>query len=99
MRRGVRIWRSELDPPGQLHLKTYRKGALIPLSDAVPVLENFGFRVLEEMPTALGGGSLGYIHDFRLEIGSEANLDAIIARVGEIENAIACVLERRVGGR
>jgi len=90
--RGVRIWRSELDPPGQLHLKTYRRDALIPLSDAVPVLENFGFRVLEEMPTALGGGALGYIHDFRLEIGSEANLEAIIARVGEIENAIACVL-------
>jgi len=90
--RGVRIWRSELDPPGQLHLKTYRKEALIPLSDAVPVLENFGFRVLDEMPTTLGGGALGYIHDFRLEISSEANLDAILSRVAEIENAIACVL-------
>jgi len=90
--RGVRIWRSAMDSPGQLHLKTYCKGGLIPLSDAVPVLENFGFRVLEEMPTALGGGSLGYIHDFRLEIDSEANLDAIIARVGSIEHAIACVL-------
>ena len=90
--RGVRIWRSELDPPGQLHLKTYRKGGLIPLSEAVPVLENFGFRVLEEMPTALAGGSLGYIHDFRLEIGGEANLQLILDRVGEIEQAIACVL-------
>ena len=90
--RGVRIWRSELDPPGQLHLKTYRKGGLIPLSEAVPVLENFGFRVLEEMPTALAGGALGYIHDFRLEIGGEANLDLILGRVGEIEQAIACVL-------
>ena len=43
------------DAPGQLRLKIYRRGGLIPLSDAVPVLENFGFRVLEEMPTALGG--------------------------------------------
>ncbi|MEO6255556.1 MAG: NAD-glutamate dehydrogenase domain-containing protein [Sphingomicrobium sp.] len=90
--RSVRIWRSELDPPGHLHLKAYRKDALIPLSDAVPVLENFGFRVLEEMPTALAGGSLGYVHDFRLEIGSEANLEAIMARSSEIESAIACVL-------
>ena len=63
----------------------------------MPVLENFGFRVLEEMPTALGGGALGYIHDFRLEIGSEANLDAIMARVGEIEHAIACVLSGAAG--
>ena len=90
--RGVRIWRSEIDAPGHLHLKTYRKGGLIPLSEAVPVLENFGFQVLEEMPTALGGGSLGYIHDFHLEIENEANLDSIIERVAEIENAIACVL-------
>ena len=29
----------------------------IPLSDAVPVLENFGFRVLEEVPTALDDGA------------------------------------------
>ena len=41
--------------------------ALIPLSEAVPVLENFGFRVLEEFPTALSGG-IGYIHDFRVEV-------------------------------
>jgi glutamate dehydrogenase len=90
--RGVRIWRSEVEPPGHLHLKTYRKGGLIPLSEAVPVLENFGFRVLEEMPTALAGGALGYIHDFRLEVGADADIDSIISRVGEIEQAIACVL-------
>ncbi|MFL6830908.1 MAG: NAD-glutamate dehydrogenase domain-containing protein, partial [Sphingomicrobium sp.] len=89
--RGVRIWRSEADAPGHLRLKTYRKGGLIPLSEAVPVLENFGFRVLEEVPTALAAG-LGYIHDFRVEVGSEADLDAIVARSAEIEGAIASVL-------
>jgi len=56
------------------------------------VLENFGFRVLEEMPTALAGGALGYIHDFRLEVGAEGDLDSILGRVAEIEQAIACVL-------
>ena len=34
----------------------------------------------------------GYIHDFRVEVGSEADLDAILARIGEIERAIANVL-------
>ncbi|HEY0165260.1 MAG TPA: NAD-glutamate dehydrogenase domain-containing protein, partial [Sphingomicrobium sp.] len=90
--RGVRIWQSEVEARGHLHLKTYRKGGLIPLSEAVPVLENFGFRVLEEMPTALAGGSLGYIHDFRLEVDAEGDLDSILDRVAEIEQAIACVL-------
>ena len=89
--RSVRISRSDADSPGQLRLKTYRAGGLIPLSEAVPVLENFGFRVLEEVPTALHSG-LGYIHDFRVEIGSEADLQAINARLPEIERAIANVL-------
>ena len=89
--RGVRISREDEDPTGQLRLKTYRRGGLIPLSEVVPVLENFGFRVLEEFPTALSGG-LGYIHDFRVEVGAEADLDAILDRTGEIERAIANVL-------
>src|SRR5206468_3175074 len=66
--RAVRLSRDEHDPERQLRLKTYRRGGLIPLSDVVPVLENFGFRVLEEFPTALSGGN-GYIHDFRVEVG------------------------------
>jgi glutamate dehydrogenase len=89
--RDVRLWRAEADPPSQLRLKTYREGGLIPLSEAVPVFENFGFRVLEEIPTALAGGN-GYIHDFRVDIGNEADMDAILARTGEIERAMASVL-------
>jgi glutamate dehydrogenase len=89
--RAVRITRFETDAPDHLRLKTYRRGGLIALSEAVPVLENFGFRVLEEFPTALSGGN-GYIHDFRVEIGAEADLKDILARAAEIERAIANVL-------
>jgi len=89
--RGVRISRLDHDAPRNFRLKTYRRGGLIPLSDVVPVLENFGFRVLEEFPTALSGGN-GYIHDFRVEVGAEADMDQILARTPEIERAIANVL-------
>ena len=89
--RSVRITRLDHDPAHQLRLKTYRRGGLIPLSEVVPVLENFGFRVLEEFPTALSGGH-GYIHDFRVEVGEGADVDQILARVTEIERAIANVL-------
>ncbi|MEO6226047.1 MAG: NAD-glutamate dehydrogenase domain-containing protein [Sphingomicrobium sp.] len=91
--RGVRIVRRDTDAPGQFRLKIYRRGALIPLSDAVPVFENFGFRVLEEMPTALTGRA-GYIHDFLVDIdvGNPAELKAISARLREIEQAITLVL-------
>jgi glutamate dehydrogenase len=90
--RGVRLWRSDHDAPGQLRLKTYRQGGLIPLSEAVPVLENFGFRVLEEIPTSLFGGTTGYIHDFRVEVGEGVDLKSIVERAGDIERAIADVL-------
>jgi glutamate dehydrogenase len=93
--RGVRLFRRDTDEPGQLRIKTYRRGGLIPLSDAVPVFENFGFRVLEEMPSQVGaGGSIGYIHDFRLELQSEADIEAIMARGPDIEAAISSVFAR-----
>jgi glutamate dehydrogenase len=47
-----------------LRLKVFSQGGAMPLSDMVPALENFGFDVLEESPTALSDGN--YIHDFRL---------------------------------
>ncbi len=89
--RGVRLSRLG-NGEGELQLKTYRRGQLIPLSEAVPVLENFGFSVLEEIPTALAGGTLGYIHDFRLELPNVESLDSILERSAVIEDAIACVL-------
>ncbi len=89
--RDVRISRVDGDSPRQLRLKTYRKNGLIPLSEAVPVLENFGFRVLEELPTELAGG-IGFIHDFHVEIAPEADVDSILSRTDEIERGIANVL-------
>jgi glutamate dehydrogenase len=89
--RDVRISRIATDAPRQLRLKMYRSSGLIPLSEAVPVLENFGFRVLEELPTELADG-IGFIHDFHVEVGLEADLEPILGRAGEIERAIANVL-------
>ena len=45
--RAVRLYRRADDLPNQLRLKIYRLGQIIALSDAVPVLENFGLRVIE----------------------------------------------------
>ena len=90
--RGVRLFRRSTDEERELRIKIYRRGGLIPLSDAVPVLENFGFRVLEEMPSLVGNGSLGYIHDFRLALPPEADIEGILARAEKIELALASVL-------
>ena len=51
------------------HLKLYRQGGALALSDAVPVLENFGFRVIEELPTALTDDARSYVHEFVVDAG------------------------------
>ncbi|MGI9509929.1 MAG: NAD-glutamate dehydrogenase domain-containing protein, partial [Geminicoccaceae bacterium] len=51
---------------GLLRFKIARKGAGIPLSDALPVLENMGLRVIDEQPHELVAkdGSVFWLHDF-----------------------------------
>lgn len=91
--RDARLYRLPEDAASRLRLKTYRLAGLIPLSEAVPVFENFGFRVLEEIPTALGGGKRGHIHDFVLEMPASENGDEVLQRAPVIERALAAVLE------
>ena len=90
--RDARLYRETVGGAQRLRLKIYRRGGLIPLSEAVPVLENFGFRVLEEIPTELHGQALAHIHDCLLELPAGAEIDEILERAGVIEGAIADVL-------
>ncbi len=72
-------------------LKLYRLGGSLPLSDAVPTLENFGFRVLEEVPTRLGDITDAFIHDFEVSLPAES-AERLLADSGPVESAIAAVL-------
>jgi glutamate dehydrogenase len=73
-------------------LKLYQREGAIILSDAVPVLENFGFRVLEEVPTPLDKGRLGYIHDFLVAHPADVTPEALLERAEAIETSLAGVL-------
>ncbi|MDQ3139378.1 MAG: NAD-glutamate dehydrogenase, partial [Pseudomonadota bacterium] len=90
--RDARLYTKEGDARARLHLKTYRLAGIIPLSEAVPVFENFGFKVLEEQPTALDGGQLGYIHDFALDVAA-GDAAGVMSRGRLVEKTIAAVLE------
>jgi len=92
--RDVRLFNRDTDTPDRLHLKTYRIGEIIPLSEAVPVFENFGFRVLDEVPTPVGrGGATGFVHDFDLQMPGGATAAAVLKRAELVQQAIADVLE------
>ncbi|MGC1271787.1 MAG: NAD-glutamate dehydrogenase domain-containing protein [Croceibacterium sp.] len=93
--RDARLYRLDSDPEGELRLKVYQHGGSLPLSDAVPALENFGFTVLSEMPSAIGGEDPGTIHDFRLGLHPGDDPAILLARAEVIEAAIAKVLNGR----
>jgi glutamate dehydrogenase len=93
--RDVRLFRRDDDGADRFHLKTYRLGEIIPLSEAVPVFENFGFRVLDEIPTPVGGGTIGYVHDFELQMPDGGDAGLVLKRGEIVERAVADVLEGR----
>ncbi len=68
--RAIRLYRKPGDASQQLRLKVYQRDALLPLSEAVPILEAFGFRVISEYPHAIGPAAQGWIHDFLLDCGT-----------------------------
>lgn len=91
-RRGVRMLLRGTDQGDELHLKLYQRHGALALSDAVPALENFGFRVIEDLPTELDQGRMGTIHDFTLALPAGVEAPALLARAATIEAALADVL-------
>lgn len=63
--RSVRLF--PVQPGQDRQLKIYKLNGALPLSDAVPVLENFGFRVIGELPTRLRDDADPFVHDFIVE--------------------------------
>ncbi|WP_448658394.1 NAD-glutamate dehydrogenase [Sphingomonas sp. CJ99] len=92
--RAVRIVPGDPDGDGLLQLKVYHLGGPLPLSEVVPVLENFGLTVIEERPTELDDESRLYIHDFQVALNTghpdTAPFDPAVAQA-----AIEAVLDGR----
>ena len=92
LKRGVRLHLVDGDAPDVLRLKLYQRAGSLALSDAVPALENFGFRVIEDIPTELDEGRLGTIHDFLLSPPTGLAPAALLERADAIEAALGNVL-------
>ncbi|MDX3911338.1 MAG: NAD-glutamate dehydrogenase [Sphingobium sp.] len=89
--RSVRLYRNDEDGAARLRLKLYSNEP-VALSEAVPALENFGFRAIEEMSTPIDRGNLGHIQRFVLELpGGDAA--PLLERADIVQTAIAAVLQ------
>ena len=62
----------------RLRLKFYRRNDDISLSDALPMMENMGLRVITEHPYRLDiGGRTVYLQDFEVESARRVDVDAM----------------------
>jgi glutamate dehydrogenase len=82
---------------GRMGLRVYAHGRAVPLSERVPLLENFGFSVIDERTYTVtaGDGVVRFVHDMSLvaapdcaDDASRSRLEAAIEAVwrGEAEN-------------
>ncbi len=90
--RKVRLYRNPDDGATTLRLKLYCQTETA-LSDVVPALENFGFRVIGELSTMLDDGRIGAIQKYVLKADAGIDLVRILAHPQVIETAIASVIQ------
>jgi glutamate dehydrogenase len=90
--RAVDLYRREGDPLERVNLKVFSRGTALPLSERVPLLENLGFRVVNErtyrvVPAGASDWERIWLHDMALERLSGAPID-IAGLQGPIEAAL-----------
>jgi len=78
---GMNLYRPLAAEPGMLRFRLFRSGAPIVLSDALPILEHLGARVLDDLPYHIepAGGGAVWIIDFGLALPGEA--EVVLERV------------------
>ena len=84
--------RARTGADGSLGLKFYHRESAIPLSDRVPMLEAFGFRVIDERTYTIvpRDGVERYLHDMVLEPADGASFD-VAARGAAVEQGLLAV--------
>jgi glutamate dehydrogenase len=93
--RRLSLHRPQQQTPTRMHLKIVRLGDPVPISDLLPILENFGLRVIAERPYELAWpeGGAAWIQDFELE-----HRDGLAIDIGRIEARFKEALTLTWGG-
>ncbi|MDH3646691.1 MAG: NAD-glutamate dehydrogenase [Gammaproteobacteria bacterium] len=72
----ISLYRPKNAPDNSLELKLFRRNEPIPLSDALPMLENMGLRVISESPYRINSGQNKiWMQDFAMEFYESFTLD------------------------
>jgi glutamate dehydrogenase len=73
---GMSFYRALVDTPDVLHFRLLREGQPLILSDVIPILENFGLRVVAERSYAIRprNGNKYWLQEFTLQYGISDNV-------------------------
>ncbi len=74
------LYRNSENTADELRLKLYCRDYAQPLSDVLPILENMGVRVIDEVPHCIapqGTDHVAWMHDFGLELKSGADIELL----------------------
>jgi glutamate dehydrogenase len=79
----LKLYRPAAQKAGRVHLKVAKLGDPVPISDILPMLENFGLRVISERPYQLAWpeGGAAWIQDFELE-----HRDGLVVDIARVED-------------
>ena len=79
----LRLHRAAGESATQLHLTLYRRGAAASISDVVPIMENFGLRVIAEHPYEIRGPEAAHarIQDFELAAATPFDIGRLGGRL------------------
>ena len=94
---GIDFYRRAGDGTHRVSLKLYNRAWPIPLSERVPILEDMGFRVINERTyqvEPLGDSEL-YLHDMTLERRAGAEIDLTPELDGRLETLFMAVWDKR----
>ena len=73
---GMKFYRRLEDADSAVRFKLFRLGQAVPLSDCLPVLENMGFRILEEHPFEIARkDEVIWAHDFFMQSADGSDID------------------------
>ncbi|MCT4656225.1 MAG: NAD-glutamate dehydrogenase [Cohaesibacter sp.] len=87
----IQLYRKSEDPEHRIALKIFHQDTPIPLSERVPILENMGFRVIDERSydiKPVDSDKLFWMHDMELERANGKAIDVAEIR----DNLQACFL-------
>jgi glutamate dehydrogenase len=93
----VTFFRTQGAKAARLSLKVYHQGAPIPLSARVPLLENMGFKVINERTYRITptGRTLSYLHEMTLEASRGGEIDLTADLKERLERLFMAVWQNR----